>query len=218
MKGEIKMAKRMIQSAVEEEKPKGNDFFSALNSTKIETATKDKKDKISVLTPDNGLRAQVDEYVEWKNREKEAKAEKESREGAILDYATKIRDDEGFNGNYQKSYRVAGINAVVTVVSADKFSKIREEDIPQIKELLGKRTDEFIQTKGTVSLKPEIFTDEKLQNELMKLVPKERFGEFFVSTTEVSVTEGYDKKVYTLSRKVVDALRQLIRQAKPSVR
>jgi len=215
------MAARRITPAVETEAPKssGNDFFSALNSTKVETATKATKDKISVLTPaENGLRAKVDEYVEWKNREKEAKAEKESREGDILEYAEKIRDDEGFNGNYQKSYRVAGINAVVTVVSADKFSKIRDEDVPQIKELLGKRIDEFIQTKPKVALRDEIFTDEKLQKALMALVPKERFGEFFVSTADTTVTEGYDKKVYTLSRKIVDALRQLIRQAKPSVR
>ncbi len=212
------MAKRMIQPAVEEEKPKGNDFFSALNSTVANSGTKEKKDKISVLTPENDLRAQIDEYVEWKNREKEAKAEKESREEGILDYATKIRDDEGFNGNYQKSYRVAGINSVVTVVSADKFSKIRDEDVPKIRELLGKRTDEFIQSKPNVSLKPEIFTDEKLQKALMDLIPKERFGEFFVSTVETTVSDGYDKKIYTLSRKIVDALRQLVRQAKPSVR
>ena len=73
---------RRITPAVETEAPKssGNDFFSALNSTKVETATKATKDKISVLTPENGLRQNVDEYVEWKNREKEAKAEKESRE------------------------------------------------------------------------------------------------------------------------------------------
>jgi hypothetical protein len=210
---------RRITPAVEAETPKkGNDFFSALNSTKVVEASKEKKDKISVLTPENGLRQTVDEYVEWKNREKEAKAEKETREGSILEYAEKIRDDEGFNGNYQKSYRVAGINSVVTVVSADKFSKIRDEDVDKIRELLGKRTDEFIQTKPNVSLKAEIFTDEKLQKALMELVPKERFGEFFVSTADTTVTEGYDKKIYTLSRKVVDALRQLIKQAKPSVR
>ena len=133
---------RRITPVAEAEAPKssGNSFFSALNSTVASTASKEKKDKINVLTPDSGLRAQVDEYVEWKNREKEAKAEKESREGAILEYAEKIRDDEGFNGNYQKSYRVAGINSVVTVVSADKFSKIRPEDLVIISELLGKRT------------------------------------------------------------------------------
>lgn len=206
---------RKIQVA---EEPKGNDFFSALNSTKVETVTKDKKDKISVLTPENELRQIVDEFVEWKNKEKEAKAEKDSREGSILEYAEKIRDDEGFNGNYQKSYRVAGINSVVTVVSADKFSKIRDEDTPQIRDLLGKRVDEFIQANTKVSLKGEIFTDEKLQKALMDLIPKERFGEFFVSVVETTVTEGYDKKIYTLSRKVVDALRQFIRQSKPSVR
>ncbi len=213
------MTTRRIQPVVETEAPKkGNDFFSAINSTKIETATKDKKDKISVLTPENGLRQLVDEFVEWKNREKEAKAEKDTREGSILEYAEKIRDDEGFNRNYQKSYRIAGINSVVTVVSADKFSKIREEDAPQIRELLGKRVDEFIQSNPKVSLKQAIFTDEKLQQALMDLIPKERFGEFFDSSVEISVIEGYDRKVYTLSRKIVDALRQLIRQAKPSVR
>jgi small subunit ribosomal protein S15 len=36
---------RRIQPATEEV-PKGNDFFSALNSTKVETVTKDKKDKL----------------------------------------------------------------------------------------------------------------------------------------------------------------------------
>ena len=214
------MTTRRIQAATvtEAEAPKGNDFFSAINSTKIESATKDKKDKISVLTPEDGLRQIVDEFVEWKNREKEAKAEKDSREGSILEYAEKIRDDEGFNGNYQKSYRVAGINSVVTVVSADKFSKIRDEEVPKIRELLGKRVDEFIQSNPKVSLKQEIFSDEKLQKALMDLIPKERFGEFFDSTVETTVVEGYDRKVYTLSRKIVDALRQLVKQAKPSVR
>ena len=91
------MTRRITPAVAETEVPKtnANDFFSALNSTVVSSATKEKKDKISVLTPEKGLRQTVDEYVEWKNREKEAKAEKELEEATFSSMPKKFETMKG---------------------------------------------------------------------------------------------------------------------------
>jgi hypothetical protein len=156
--------------------------------------------------------------VQWKKREKEAKAEKEAREVDIIEFGMKKYEDDGFGNNFQKSFRIKGVIELVTFVSSDKFSAIKEEDLPQLKEILGSKFEEMIQKKQSVSIKDDVMSNPNLQKELMSYVPKDKFGTFFQSNTYYVATDGFDRKLFSLGRKVAEKIRELVKQAKPSLR
>jgi len=200
--------------------PSADDFLAAVDSVStVKEPVKKEKNGMDVLTPeDANIRKAIDELVQWKKREKEAKAEKESREVDILDFAQKKYDEDGFGNNFQKSYRIKGITEMITFVSSDRFSSIKSDDVALLKEILGGKFEEMVQKKQSVGLKDEVLSNPELQKELMSYVPKEKFGTFFQSTTHYSTVEGFDKKLFSLGRKVVEKIRELVKQAKPSLK
>lgn len=195
-----------------------NDFFETVKGISTPKEGKEKKDKIVTLTPTTELQASVDELVEWKRKEKEAKAEKESREADVIEYVKGYQDDRAFEGDYQKSYRVKGEKEIVTVVSSDRFSAFNPEDEASLKEILGKKYEEFVDERIQVTVKEEVFENPDLQQELMRLIPPDQFGRFFNAERKLVCAKGFDQRIYTLGKKIVERLRPLIKQAKPSVR
>ncbi len=193
-------------------------FLDAVKGISAPKEAKDKKDKIQTLVPTAELQTTVDELVEWKRKLKEAKSELEGREADVIEYVKGYQDERAFEGDYQKSFRVKGEKELVTVVSSDRFSAFNPEDEDALKEILGKKFNEFVETRIQVSVKEEVFENPDLQNELMKLIPPEIFGKFFNAETKLVCAKEMDRKIYTLGKKVVERLRPLIKQAKPSVR
>jgi hypothetical protein len=196
-----------------------NDFFEAVTGVATaKTATGKKDNGMLMLSPPEAIRKAVDEIVSWKKKEKEAKAEKESREVDIIDWVKEKQDKDGFSNNFQKSYRVQGINETITFVSSDRFSNITAENVPTLQTVLGKKFDEFVEKKMTVSLKEEVLRDEALQQELMNLIGKDKFQTFFRSEISYKPVDGFDKKLFSLGKTVVEKVREFIQQAKPSLR
>jgi len=206
---------------------KGNDFFEAIEGVST-TKAKKEKDKMMTLAPPEKIRKMVDEVVHWKQKEKEAKAEKEASEVDVLAWVKERQDTDGFNNDFQKSYRVQGIKDTVTYVSSDKFSPIKPEDLPTLREAIGKRFDELIEKQTTVMLREEVVSgprSQELQSELMGLFKtvygdefKEKFQAFFIAETAYLATDGFDRKLYTLSRKIVERVRDLVKQTKASLK
>jgi len=223
-----KVAKRRIETdapapvtpVVETPAPMAkNSFFAAVHSTTVkQPTTTNGKDKMKVLSPSDALRKTVDELVEWKRKLKEAEAEKDSREAEVINYVLPIQDEDGFGHNYQKSYRVQGVDQVVTFVSSDKFSNVKPEDIEPVKNLLGERFSELVEEKVAVTLKDEVMTNVELQKDLMDLIGAENFGKFFQSKVSYVATEGLDRKLFSLPRKVVFSLRVFLKKSKPSIK
>ena len=195
-----------------------SDFFATVKGMSTPKEGKEKKDKIQTLVPTAELQATVDELVDWKRKEKEAKAERESREADVIEYAKGYQDERGFEGDYQKSYRVKGVNEIVTVVSSDRFSPFNPEDEDSLKEILGKKYEEFVEARIQVTVKEEVFESPELQQELLKLIPADQFPKFFNAETKLVCSKEFDRRIYTLGKKIVERLRPLIKQAKPSVR
>jgi hypothetical protein len=197
-----------------------NDFFAAVhaNAVKQPTTSSGNGSKMKVLVPNDTLRRTVDELVGWKRTMKEAEAEKDSREAEIINYVLPIQEEDGFGHNYQKSYRVQGVSEVVTFVSSDKFSNIKAEDVEPVKSLLNTRFSEFVEEKVSVTLKDEVMVSSALQQELMNLLGVENFGKFFKSEIKYLPTEGLDKKIFSLPKKVVESLRVFLKKAKPSIK
>jgi hypothetical protein len=191
-----------------------------LNSVGIaaEEPKKAKKNGIQTLSPSESIKKAVDEVVKWKKIEKEAAAERLSKEVDIIDFVQVKQDEDGLHNNYQKSYYVQGDKERVTFVSSDRFSSPKPEDIPQLKEVLGEKFSEFIEQSISFVVKSEVIENQELLTELRKLVGDDKFFKFFEAKTRYVATEGFDKKRYSLPSEVLNAVKTLVPQAKPAIK
>jgi hypothetical protein len=216
---------RMIRPVTETEKPKvtvpaGDDFMDAIESIAApkEPTTNGKKDKMIQINPPNDLKIKVDEYVEAKKKEREFKTAKENRQEAILEFVKEKYEADGLSGNFQKSYRVQGVKETVTFVSTDRFSNPKADEIPALKELLGDKFDDFVSKKTVVSIKEEVMLTPELRAELISYVPKEVFGKFFKADVYYSTADEFDRKIFSLPKKIYDKIKAMVKQASPSLK
>jgi len=208
------------------EEASANDFLDTISGISAPKSTaKEKSEKMVVLTPPVGLQRQIDELVSWKQKEKEAKAEKEAREVEVIDWVKERQDQDGFADKFQKSYRVQGEKNQVTYVSTDRFSVIKPEAVLELEESLGKKFSDLVEKKFSITLKEEVMKDSTLQKELMETFKrvygedyKEKFGTFFRSEVVFVPVDGFDRKIFSLPKRVVDKVRDLVKQAKPSLK
>lgn len=202
----------------EETMTKGS-FFEAVTGISVEkTPAKTKKNGITTLSLPIALRKAIDEIVAAKKAEKEAKALRETREAEVIDHVMPIYEQDAFDGNFHKSYYISGETETITFVTSDKFSAPKSEEISALQEALGDQFESVIQKEVDMRLKPEIFSNKALQKELMSLIPAERFGEFFVSETSWTITEGFDQKRFSLGKRIYDKVMGILKQAKPSLK
>jgi hypothetical protein len=159
----------------------------------------------------------VDDYQESKINYKQAEAAMNAAGETIMAAVREHQDADGYAGRYQGSYAVIGNRHQVKVIYANKFS-INAEDEEALAELLGGHFETLVEKKFSVKLKDEVFTDDALQAELMDLVG-ERFAEFFDTTVNLSVCEGFSREIYrAVSEEHLPMLRTFARQYKPSIR
>lgn len=202
--------------------PKTMSADEFLNSVGLVSTTKPVgtkvKNGIRTLSPSEKLRRMVDEITDWKREEKQAKAERETREEEIINWVQTKQEEDGFKGDYQKSYYVAGIENVVTFVSSDRFTPPKPEDIEELTDILGDKFNEFITKNVTVNLKPSVMADKALLDELKAYIPKEEMGKFFEAQTVWGVVNGFDKKRFTLPKRIFEKVSRIIKQAKPGIK
>jgi hypothetical protein len=188
----------------------------------LKTATTKKKatskSKIPVIDASDHIKEAVDRYITATKAYKEAEAEKKEAGGTIIDFTCVRQDDDGYNNNFRHSYSIPGMNdSQVKFVSSNRFS-INAEDAGQIEEILGDKFSELIEQKFTVKLRPEIFEDSDLQEELMNRLG-DRFAVFFETVTSLKVCDEFDRKVYqAVDSDSLAALRTFCRPYTPSLR
>lgn len=215
---------RKIRAEEREEQPKlqsKNEFFEAVAGASVTVPKTGHKDKMITLTPPEKIRKLVDEVVEAKKEEKEAKAEKETAEVDILEWVQNQQDADGFAGNFQKSYRIMGVKEMVTYVTSDKFSRINPDDITTLKEALGKKFDEMIEKKIIITVLDTVINgpnSQELQKELLEKIGKENFPKFFKAETVFLPADAFDKRLFSFTKKVVEQVRSLVKQAKASLK
>jgi len=172
-------------------------FDDMLQKTAVAKApAKTAKSKMPVLDPPAEIRNAVDEYIDAKNRETMAKAEKEMAETIVQEFTISVQDTDGYDGKFRNSYAVPGNQPgnQVKYVSSNRFS-INAEDRATIQGMLGDMYDDMVQEEFSVKLKAEVFQDEELKTDLMDLVG-ERFSEFFETAITLKVKDGFNEKVY----------------------
>jgi len=195
-----------------------NEFFEAVTGVTTSAPSNAKASSIITISPSEPVKTLVDEIVKWKKIEKEAKAEKESREIVVVDWTQNFQDEKALKGQFQKSYKVAGFKESLTYVSTDYFSAIKEESIPDLQKIFGDSFGEFIQKKVTVSLNEEVMSNPDLQKELMTFIPVKKFKEFFTAIAGYSTVDGFDQKIFSLKKSEIEKVRELVKQKRASLR
>ena len=198
---------------------KGLDFDSMISKTVVSKTDKPRKNEMPVLNNlSKDMKKRIETFLDAKKRAKNATAEMQAEEPAIIEYARKAQDTEAFEGKYNGSYNIGGL---VKFVTQDRFSCPQDKEVQEeIKKVLGKDYDNIIESEVSVTLKPEVFTDEKLKKELVKMVGS-RFSEFFITESRLSVKTGFAQEQYRIaggSQEKLEEIRSLIPQYKPSLK
>jgi len=143
---------------------------------------------------------------------------KEDCAKALRAYVGPIRDDNAYNGDYQKTYRVAGIVNKSGTQYAAKVSQVDKVSLPKtpeamdrIKELVGAEFfNEHFTKEVTISIKKEIIENKKSIKELTTLLKKvmtnEDIQKYFKMEEEWGVAKGFDEAQYGLNKATIEFL------------
>lgn len=137
----------------------------------------------------------------------------------ILNEATDILDTLAADGVLAKSIKLAGQSGTVLVTRQDKFS-VKAKSVDDLKKVFGAQfvADNF-EVETSVSLNPEVLKNNALLKQLIDLVGKDRFAEFFVRTTDIKTKKGYDANIATLPEDLLKEARAgLVVQTAPSLK
>jgi hypothetical protein len=168
-----------------------------------------------IEVPDD-IQDEIDILIEAKKAKKIAESDIKRAEPKIIDFGIKLKDQNAYKGVFNKSYKLGNDDNHVNLITANKWS-FNEDDVDEIKDLIGDKADEMILEHKDVKLKSEVFSDIELQKKFVEMVGN-AFPEFFETVVSHYVSEDFDKKVYELPKQKYEDLKLLIKQAKPSLR
>lgn len=192
-------------------------FDELINSNvKVKETKKASKKSAEIISVPANVQAEIDKLLEAKKAKKKAESDIKKAEPTIIDHGIQLKDKEAFKGSFQKSYKLGNEDSHVNLVTANKWS-FKEDDVPQIKEILGEKADEMVVKETEVRLKPDVFSNPELKQKFVQMVGMD-FPEFFETHVYHHVSDDFDEKVYDLGEEKLDDLRLLMKQSKPSLR
>jgi phage host-nuclease inhibitor protein Gam len=177
-------------------------------ATKVKTA--------AVLTP--ALQDKVDDYIQKKGQIKALESEMKDISLEVCTEVRKQQDDLAYNGQFTNSMTVQGRKASAIFISADSFSVPQEEDtLEELKKLLGKKFDDFFQTKRTIALKDSVINNAEMLDRIAAVCEKAgmNIGEIFDVRDKTLAVDGLDEKQYQLPRDKLPVFRSLVKQKSP---
>jgi len=210
------MAKKQIQPA------KDTGLFDQMIGSATISGPAPKKNAKPVISLDKSNSANLVAFLAAKKKMKEAEGEMRLIEGPLLELCTKKQDDDASNSDYNGSYSLITEDKVTkaTFISQDKFYVSNdEENVKELKSVLGSEFDNEVEKESSVTLKPEVFQDEKLKKELVNILGA-NFSKFFQTTVKYSMKSGFDERIYKFAKKPEDLikLRALCGRAKPYIK
>ena len=192
-------------------------FDEMLNSNVKPKETKKASKKSAEIIPvPANVQAEIDKLLEAKKAKKKAESDIKKAEPTIIDHGIQLKDGNAYKGSFQKSYKLGNDDNHVNMVTANKWS-FNEDDVDQIKEIIGENANDMIIKNTEVRLKPNVFSDPELKQRFVQMVGME-FPEFFETHVSHHVSDDFDEKIYDLGEETVEDLRLLMKQSKPSLR
>ena len=199
------------------EKPMTDSFDALLNTNKTvkPPATAKKSNAMIIPVPDE-VQEEIGYLIDAKKEKKTAESNIKIAETPIIEHGIKMKDEKAFSGKFQKSYKLGTSDSHVNFITANKWS-FKEDDVNDIKDIIGTNADEMMIKETEVKLKAEVFKDSELREKFVKMVGEE-FPEFFETVVSHHVSTDFDEKVYDIGEEKLEDLRLLMKQSKPSLR
>lgn len=171
----------------------------------------------------NEIKKAVDTVIWAKAEIKSMQIQLAENEETIICHVSPQQDTNAYAGNYSKSYLVEGNKGNLTYTTANKFSIPQDDDSQTaLKKLLGKKYDEFFETKRTVSLSKKVFEDNTLVDKIIAAIEKAGIDlADALIVTDIIVTKEdieLDKEQYKLPDSKLQEFRTLVRQAKAALK
>lgn len=185
-------------------------------NTKTKTTVKKTKSNAEILSVPKNVQVQIDALIAAKKAKKVAESDIKKAEPTIIEHGLNLKDENAFGGKFQKSFKLGTDKSYVNFVTANKWSFL-EDDVDDIKEIIGEKADELILEDKVVKLKAEVFSDPELQKKFIKMAGKV-FPEFFETVVSHHVSDTFDEDIYDLPKKDYANLMLLMKQSKPSLR
>lgn len=214
--GEVFMAKRATAA------PTSTSFDQMLGASVTTAAAAKKRGAKPEIKLNKAESASLVKFLEAKKAYKEAESEMRLLEVPLLEKCINQQDTDGMQADFHGSYSVITEDGAVkaTFVTQDKFSVSQdEENIEELRVVLGVHFEKEVVKTPTVTLKPEVFQDEELKAELVKLVG-DKFPKFFQTVVRYSMKEGFAERIYQIAGTMTKLirLRMLCGKAKPYIK
>lgn len=189
--------------------------FSKIGATKTPSAAK-KSDR-PVIAVTNKITKAVDSFIALKAEIKKLEAEMLEAATTIKEHARTHYVEMGFTNQFTKSLDVPGSgDAKLVCTHTDRFSVPQDaETLDILKKLIGKKYDEFFETKESISIRNEVLKNEKLLDKVATACEKAglEIATIFERSEKVSALKDLDQKQFTLDRNKFDQFATLVKQA-----
>lgn len=202
-------------------------FDSLFSNAKTEEKSKKKNDAPFIeLSAD--VEKNLKNFLKYKKEMKSAETNMRTEESPVIEACIEQLEKDALVGNYQNSYAIKVVikdeERIVKFITTDKFSfPTDDEMLKQVKEVLADDYEEVTEEVKGLKIKPEVFTDDKLQKELMGLLG-DRALEFFTPYKYRILKKGFAEEQYKIaaandnSEEKLVSIKELIPQAKASLK
>jgi len=207
-------------------KKKTNDgdlsFEAMVGSTTVPKSTLSKKKQLPQIVLDTTNSSNLRKFLTSKTEMKAAETDMRSAEQPLLTLCMDRQDEDALAGRFHGSYELVTDDGETTAkyVSVDKFNLSQDqENIDALREVLGDEFDNEVEKVTVVMLKPEVFGNKALKEELVKLVGAQ-FGKFFQSVVTYKMKSEFDERLYKYASTAAEAqqLRVLTSKTKSSLK
>jgi len=175
------------------------DFASMLGATVVPASKTEKKNEAPLIKLPEDLSAKLKRVIDEKAAMKTAESNFRLAAAPVIEFCQKRMDTDAFANDFHSSYKIQGGDNTAMYITLDKFTPAQDtESIQYMRDVLGEHFDKETKKKTTVMLKPEVFEDQKLQDELVKLIGAD-FARFFESKITYSLKPGFDERMYKIA-------------------
>jgi len=193
-----------------------------------DAAAPEKKKSKNGDIPEIKLSAEVEKnlvaFLAQKKAMKAAETSMRAEEKPILVEAMTKLETDALAGNYSSSYVIRVMvnkeEQLIKLVTSDKFTFPADpEVIVELEKILGEEFEKVTTEVKGLDVKPELFTDKKLQKKLMDLL-KNDFFTFFTPTKKRILNKGFAEKMYKIAKTAekLAEIKELVPQAKPALK
>lgn len=178
-----------------------------------------KKDAKNLFPASDNQKKMVEEIIQTRETVENLCSQLKTLEEEIKTAVAGYREEEAEKGKYSQTYYLPGQNdRQARCTFTNKFSKIKDEYVGDLKQVCGEHDLDFnnlFETAKCLQIKSSILEDEKKVQTLIEKLGKELFLEMFEYSTFVKPAEDFDRKQFSIAKEARKSLSLFVTQASP---